>query len=193
MNNQSPATAEQIREFVIAGHGDLSKVQAMLAKNPELLNASHEWSENDTETAVQAAAHVGNAAIAEYLLAQGAPLEICTAAMLGRIETVAAMLDTAPHLIQAAGAHHIPLLTHAALSGGVELVQMLYQRGARNGVSAALNSAVSRHDTPMVRWLLQEANPDLHWENFQGKTAQDIATANAFTDIVELLHEYAAQ
>ena len=90
-NHQLP-TLDQLREFVIAGHGDLHKVQAMLADCPTLLNATYEWKENDTETAIQAAAHVGNVAVAEFLLAQGAPLEICTAAMLGRIPDVDQLL-----------------------------------------------------------------------------------------------------
>ncbi|HET8678747.1 MAG TPA: ankyrin repeat domain-containing protein, partial [bacterium] len=72
-----PST-ELVRDFVIAGHGDLKKVKAMLAQHPDLLNATYEWKPGDHETAIQAAAHVGNAAVAEHLLSRGAPLEICT-------------------------------------------------------------------------------------------------------------------
>ncbi len=39
-------------------------------------------------TAIQAAAHTGQRAIAEYLLAKGARLEVCTAAMLGDVAEV---------------------------------------------------------------------------------------------------------
>ena len=76
-------TTETIREFVIAGHGNLDRVKEMLTGQPEMLNISHEWKPDDTETALQGASHVGNRAIAEYLLEQGAPLDICAAAMLG--------------------------------------------------------------------------------------------------------------
>ena len=72
-----------VRKFVIAGHGDLDKVKALLAETPQLLQAAYPWQENDTETALQGAAQVGNVAVAEFLLSQGAPLDICTAAMLG--------------------------------------------------------------------------------------------------------------
>jgi hypothetical protein len=84
----NPLSPEWVREFVIAGHGDLAKVQAMLSETPSLLNAAHEWKPGDTETAIQGASHVGNAAIAEYLLAWNAPLAIYTAAMLGRVAAV---------------------------------------------------------------------------------------------------------
>ena len=84
MTDATPLAPEQIREFVIAGHGNLAAVQALLAAEPRLLNVANEWSPGDTETAIQGAAHVGSRAVAEYLLAQGAPLELPTAAMLGR-------------------------------------------------------------------------------------------------------------
>src|SRR5260370_10688026 len=77
-----------VREFVIAGHGNLEKVRKILEQNPELLNASYAWSETDHETAIQVAAQVGSATVATYLLERGAPLEICTAAMLGRRDEV---------------------------------------------------------------------------------------------------------
>src|SRR6266516_2114995 len=79
-----PPSIEQIREFVIAGHGILDRVKQVLGKNPQLLSASYQWNDNDRETAIQAAAQVGNAQVARYLLDNGAPLEICTAAMLGQ-------------------------------------------------------------------------------------------------------------
>src|SRR4051812_25697281 len=65
--------ADQIREFVIAGHGNLEKVKQMLAIHPELLNIANVWRPGDTETALQGASHVGNREIAEYLLSLGAP------------------------------------------------------------------------------------------------------------------------
>src|SRR5437867_13005300 len=88
-----PPSIEQIREFVIAGHGNLEKVKQMLAENPQLLNASYQWNDNDRETAIQAAAEVGSAQVARYLIDNGAPLEICTAAMFGRRDEVVRRLQ----------------------------------------------------------------------------------------------------
>jgi ankyrin repeat protein len=164
----------------------------MLAARPDLLNVAYQWGENDYETAIGAAAHVGNAPIAEYLLAQGAPLEICTAAMLGRQEDVARFIQADPSQIDAVGAHRIPLLTHAALSGNLALVEWLVERGARAGISAALHSAVSRGYEDLTRWLLEHGEPDLSWTNFQGKTALAVARERGATAIVELLQAHGA-
>src|SRR5688500_12065836 len=109
-HSPSAPDAEVIRAFVIAGHGNLEKVKQMLGERPELLNISHEWAPGDTETALQGAAHVGSVPIAETLLAQGAPLDICTAAMLGRRGDVEHFLEEDNAKINATGAHGIPLL-----------------------------------------------------------------------------------
>jgi ankyrin repeat protein len=136
---------------------------------------------------------VGNRELAEYLLAQGAPLAIYTAAMLGRGDDVRRLLDEDAARIDSAGAHGIPVLTHAAWSGDVALVQMLYERGARAGASAALFNAVSRGDAALTRWLLEHARPDPGWRNFQDQTALMLATERRDTRIVELLNSYGEQ
>lgn len=184
---QNTPTTEQVREFVIAGHGDLARVQELLAGTPLLLTIAHQWGPGDTETALQGAAHVGNAPIAEYLLAQGAPLDICTAAMLGRHDDVRRFLEREPESAQAAGAHRIPLLAHAAYSGNTELVRELYQSGARDGSAPALHNAIGRGHTELARWLLEHTSPDLSWQNFRGETALDVATRCGAEEIAQLL------
>lgn len=191
MNQKQSLPTEQIREFVIAGHGNLERVKAMLAETPILLNTPYEWGPGDTETAIQGAAHVGNAAIATYLLSQGAPLELNTAAMLGDREAVEQFLTVEPACIHSKGAHGIPLLAHAVFSGDVVLVESLVERGATAGMSAALSNAVSMGHSDVVRWLLEHGDPDLHWENFQGKRALQIAVERGYEEIVSLLQEKA--
>jgi uncharacterized protein len=186
---QAAPTAEEIRALVIAGHGDLARVQELLAAMPPLLEAAHEWGPGDTETALQGAAHVGNAPIAEYLLAQGAPSDICTAAMLGRHDEVRRLLDSRPESAQATGAHGIPLLAHAAFSGDTGLVSELYERGARDGAEMALTNAVSRGHTELARWLLEHASPDLSWQDFRGQTALDVAVSSGADELAQLLRE----
>jgi len=185
-------SSEQIREFVIAGHSNLEKVKTLLAELPGLLNVAQPWSESDHETALQGAAHVGNVAIAEYLLAQGAPLDICTAAMLGRQAAVERFVQSDANALQATGGHGIPLLTHASLSGNVALVQWLVQQGVQSGISAALHNAVSRGYPELVRWLLENSSPDLAWKNFQGKTALTVATENGDALNEQLLRAHGA-
>jgi len=183
---------DQVREFVIAGHGDLEKVKGLLDDSPELLGASYAWSETDQESAIQAAAHVGSAAVAEYLLAQGAPLDICTAAMLGRKEDVERFLNEDPGRINAAGAHGIPVMAHAALSGDVEIVEVLARHGARAGVSLALLNAVSHGYAEIVGWLLENSQPNLSMRDFQGKTALELANERQDETIIRLLKDHGA-
>jgi ankyrin repeat protein len=190
--SSSLPTPEEIRDFVIAGHGNLTKVKQILAVRPELLNVAFEWGPGDTETALQGASHVGSREVAEYLLAQGAPMEICTAAMLGRQPEVEHFLQDDPELIHSHGAHRIPLLTHAALSGNVELVEMLATRGATSGLSMALSLAVNKGHVNVTRWLLENGSPDLTWKNFQGKTALEVATDRGSAEIIDLLKIHGA-
>jgi ankyrin repeat protein len=188
---RSPST-EQIREFVIAGHGNIEKVRQMLAENPKLLNASYRWNENDTETAIQAAAQVGNVNIAEFLLKQGAPLEICTAAMLGMRDYVERRLNADPLDVDATGAHGIPLLPHAVWSDNLPLVQRVFERGAKSGATLALHNAVSKGNYEIVEWLVDNAGPDIRAKNFQGKTMVTVATERQYDRIVALLKNHDA-
>ncbi|MBI3859512.1 MAG: ankyrin repeat domain-containing protein [Thaumarchaeota archaeon] len=184
------AQDEGVREFVIAGHRDLEKVRRMLGESPSLLNAAYQWSQSDSETAIQGAAQVGNAKIAEFLLERGAPLDICTAAMLGWGGDVRRIISEDAGQVMAKGAHGIPLLTHAAYSGDVDLVRFLYEKGAKTGTAAALHNAVSRGHVQVAEWLLENANPELGWKDFQGKTALEAAVAQRRDDMIALLETY---
>jgi len=181
---------DQLREFVIAGHWNLPKVQEMLAQFPGILNVRYQWEENNYETAIQAAAHAGSVPVAEFLLGKGAPLEICTAAMLGRKAEIERMLAEDPGLINARGAHAIPLLAHAALSGDLALVRMLHERGAHEGGSFALSLAVGKGNVELARWLLENSAPDLGWMNYEGKTPLMIARESENEAMIALLQDY---
>ncbi len=183
----TPLSTDLIREFVIAGHGNLEKVRKMLEENPELLNASYAWSETDHETAVQGAAQVGNVPLATYLLEQGAPLELSTAAMLGQREEVERRIRDKPENINSKGAHGIPLLPHAVWSGDLELVQFLFRNGANAGSSSALHNAVTRGYYDLVVWLVENASPDLNSKNFQGKSPLSVAIERKHETIAQLL------
>ena len=189
---ERPPSTEQIREFVIAGHGNIEKVRQMLAENPRLLNASYQWNENDTETAIQAAAQVGSANVAQFLLKQDAPLEICTAAMLGMRDEVEHRLDEDPRNANATGAHGIPLLPHTVWSENPGLIQLVFERGAKSGATLALHNAVSRGNHEIVKWLLDNAGPDVRSKNFQGKTPLTVALERSNDRIVALLKQHGA-
>ena len=131
---------ELVRTFVGAAHADLDKVQAMLAEQPDLLHATMNWSGGDWETALGAAAHVGRRDIAEWLLAQGARLDLFAAAMLGELDIVRSALTRYPKLLYAKGPHGITLLQHALIGGEpskdvVDYLRALYppeEKGSRN-------------------------------------------------------------
>ncbi len=167
-----------IKEFVIAGHGNLEKIKTMLLEHPELLEAAHEWTDGDFETALQAASHVGNAEIALFLLSQGAKLEITTAAMLGDMNSLEKFLVSNPEAIKTTGAHGISLLTHAVMSENPALIRDLITKGATEGSSMALNIATDIGQLEVIKMLLENTKPDVHWKNMKGKTALDLAANN---------------
>jgi ankyrin repeat protein len=180
---------ETINEFVTAAHFDLDKVQTLLAEHPTLLNENADW----IETAIQAAAHVNNREIAEYLLAQGAPLDICTAAVLGRVEDVEAILAADPAAVQHMGAHRIPLLFFPVLAGRLDLVERLYAAGAQVNVEDAgqtpLHAAVLTGNLAIAQWLLDhDANP--YAADFSGALPIDLAEKRGDPAMIELLRPY---
>lgn len=183
-------TEELIEAFIIAAHGNLPRVREMLIVHPGLLNARHYWSPTDSETAIQAAAQTGSVPVVEYLLERGAPLEITTAAMLGRKADVERMLKEDPTLIDAKGAHGIPLMPHAAMGGNLQLVKMLYERGATASIPHALGNAVMHGDARMARWLLEHAKPDLSWRSYEGKDLLTIARETGKQEMLDLLAEF---
>lgn len=177
---------ELVEEFVIAAHGDLDKVRTMLAATPALLNIP--WARFN-ETPLAAASHVGHRAIAEHLLAAGAPLTVCTAAMLGEPEQVAAFLDADPALANATGAHGIPILFHAALSGNTAVAELLVARGGGAGQDAALHGAVAPGHLAMTRWLL-ERGADPNTLDFAGRTPLRVALDAGHAEIADLLRAH---
>ncbi|MBK8900951.1 MAG: ankyrin repeat domain-containing protein [Anaerolineaceae bacterium] len=181
--NQEPLTQEQIRNFVLPAHGNLEVVKQMLAEEPRLLNEKYQ--EFD-ETALEAASHVGNRPIVDFLLAQGAPMNIYTAAMLGLKDEVAAYLDESPELVNGNGVHGISLLYHAALSGSVELVEMLAERGNTQEPDSPLLGAVGYGRYQMAKWLLNRG-ADTAVTNFQNKTALEIARDRQDEALIALL------
>lgn len=186
---QEQLPQEAIDEFVVAAHHDFPRVQELLAQTPALINENATW----IETPVQAAAHVGNRQIAEFLLAQGAPLDICTAAMLGLAADVRAMLAENPDLSGATGAHGIPLLFFPAISGSTEIAQIVYDAGADvnagEGGNTPLHGAAIFGQTAMVQWLLDhDANP--YAVDYDGKTPLERAQDNGHEAAAALLKPF---
>ncbi|WP_432354291.1 ankyrin repeat domain-containing protein [Sporosarcina sp. A2] len=106
-----------VREFIVAAHGNLSEVKSLLAKEPALVHSVMNWGGDDWESGLGAAAHTGNREIAELLLANDARMDIFSAAMLGDLVIVRSLIERYPLMIDAKGAHGIPLVRHAERGG----------------------------------------------------------------------------
>jgi len=108
---------ELTREMVAVSHFNLNRVKELVEPSPSLARASWDWGFGDWESALGAASHMGNRAIAEYLISNGARPSLFSAAMLGQLEVVKAMVNANPHAERIRGPHGISLLSHAKMGG----------------------------------------------------------------------------
>jgi hypothetical protein len=129
---KQPLKSELVKEFVIAGHGNLEKTKQMLDVNPGLLNASWDWGTGDFEEAIEGAGHVGNRDIALYLIGKGARFNLFVAAMLGQIEIVKPILESYPELLKSKGPHGLDLIHHAT-KGGEHAAEVLNYLRSKTG------------------------------------------------------------
>jgi hypothetical protein len=111
---QDPAL---VREVVGASHRDLKRVQALVQRQPALARAGVDWGFGDWETCLDAASHVGNRPIAEFLLANGARPTMFSAAMLGHLDVVKAFIAAHPGVQRTPGPHGLTLMWHARQGG----------------------------------------------------------------------------
>ena len=112
-----PIKPELVKEFVSACHSKFDRVKEMLAENHLLLHVSWDWGGGDFETGIEAAGHMGDKEIADYLLGKGARYNIFIAAMYGNLEVVKNILTAQPQLLNAKGPHGFTLLHHASKGG----------------------------------------------------------------------------
>ena len=108
---------EVVREAVVAAHGNVARLTALVERQPALAKATYDWGFGDWETALGGASHIGHREIAEFLIANGAQPTIFSAAMLGQLDVVKAFVAASPGVQRIRGPHGIPLLRHA-LAGG---------------------------------------------------------------------------
>ena len=136
-------------EMVGVSHRDPQRVRALVERNPGLALAAIDWGFGDWETALGAASHVGNREIAEYLLAHGATPTVFSAAMLGQVDLVKALLAGSPGLERSYGPHGITLMAHARAGGAKAAAVVEYL------------SQVGHADSPLPTQPLAAADRDL--------------------------------
>src|SRR4029453_12728066 len=105
------------REMVIAAHGTLPRLKELLSRWPTLAKAAIDWGYGDWEDALGAASHVGRREIADLLITNGGRPPLFSAAMLGQLDVVRAMIAASPGVERVHGAHSITLLRHAMAGG----------------------------------------------------------------------------
>ncbi|HJU43479.1 MAG TPA: hypothetical protein VJ691_11715 [Vicinamibacterales bacterium] len=106
-----------VRETVGASHRDLARVREAVERHPALARASIDWGFGDWESCLDAASHVGNKPIADFLLSHGARPTIFSAAMLGQLDVVKAFIAARPGIQKTYGPHGITLMAHARAGG----------------------------------------------------------------------------
>ena len=125
METKPALDSKLVEEFVGNSHGNFARVKELLEQEPALVNATWDWGGGDFETALGAAAHMGNKQIANYLLEHGARLDIFAAAMLDKVEVVKAALISYPEAVNTPGPHGIPLYVHAEAGDAKSVLEYL--------------------------------------------------------------------
>jgi hypothetical protein len=142
---QDPAL---VREVVGVSHRDLKRVQELVERQPALARASIDWGYGDWESCIDAASHVGNKPIAEFLLANGARPTIFSAAMMGQLDVVKAFIAARPGVQSTLGPHGLTLMWHAKQGGpdAAPVVQFLTAVGDADVPPATLPLAAPDRD-----------------------------------------------
>jgi hypothetical protein len=137
--------AELVKETVGVSHGNIDRLKQLVEARPALAKAAWDWGFGDWESAIDAASHVGNRPIAEYLMSKGARPTLFTAAMMGQLDVVKGAIAMAPGIQRNRGPHGITLLAHARFGGdkAVEVLKFLESLGDADPVYApvALSAA----------------------------------------------------
>jgi hypothetical protein len=142
---QDPAV---VKEAVTVSHFNIKRIRELVERQPALARASMDWGFGDWETCIDAASHVGNKPIADFLLANGARPTIFSAAMMGQLDVVKAFVAARPGVQQTNGPHGITLMAHAR-AGGADAAAVVQYLTALGGA-----------DTPFASTSLDPADRD---------------------------------
>jgi len=120
-----------VKDAVGASHGNFARIRELVERQPAMARESIDWGFGDWETCIDAAAHVGNKPIADFLLTHGARPTIFSAAMMGQIDVVKAFVAARPGIQKTYGPHGITLMAHAKAGGpdAAPVVQYLASLG----------------------------------------------------------------
>src|SRR3954469_407025 len=139
-----------IKDVVGLSHSNLARVKEMVQQHPALAKASWDWGHGDHETALGAASHVGQRAIAELLLDNGAPPTLFSATMLGQLEVVKACMAATPGLQRIRGPHSLSLMVHARAGGPPAAAVVAYLESLGGAALPLTDEPLSAADRAML-------------------------------------------
>ncbi len=169
--------------------GDLETVKQMTEKNPSIVNAMDDSSLSPVITA----AYHGEMNIANYLVANGAKMDIFSSSALGLTYIVKNLVQKYPKMVNAVAIDGYLPLGLASFFGRTETAQYLILHGADvNSPSVneqrvmPLHSAAAGRHLEVARLLLANG-ADVNAEQQGGFTALHAAAQNGQLEMIQLL------
>lgn len=186
-----------VKDFVVAAHNDanLDRIKELVAREPKLVLAAHDWGDGDWETGLGGASHIGSRKMAQYLLSQGARIDSFCAAMLAQREVVAALVAANPSIATTKGPHGYTLLYHVAIGGDVAIAELIKPHLGQQSraYSQALSAAVRDGHLAMTRWLFENGEVDPNLPDALGKRPLATAIDRGFREVADELRKRGAQ
>jgi len=139
-----------VKDVVGLSHSNLARVKEMVQQHPALAKASWDWGYGDHETALGAASHVGQRAIAEFLLENGAPPTLFSATMLGQLDVVKAFMAATPGLQRIRGPHSLSLMVHAKAGGPAAAAVVAYLESIGDAALPLTDEPLSAEERAML-------------------------------------------
>jgi hypothetical protein len=151
-----------IKDTVGLSHSNLARVKELVLQHPALAKASWDWGSGDHETALGAASHVGQRAIAEFLLEHGAAPTLFSATMLGQLEVVKAFMAATPGLQKIRGPHSLSLMVHAKAGGPPAAAVVAYLESIGDAALPLTDEPLSADERAMLngRYVFGEGPRD---------------------------------
>jgi hypothetical protein len=139
-----------VKDVVGLSHSSLPRVKELVQQHAALAKASWDWGYGDHETALGAASHVGQRAIAEFLLENGAPPTLFSATMLGQLDVVKAFMAATPGLARLRGPHSLSLMVHARAGGPHASAVVSYLESLGDAALPLTDEALSSDERGML-------------------------------------------
>jgi uncharacterized protein len=186
--------AESKAFFEAIRAGDLSAVKSLVGADSSLASARNDSGVSGVLTAV----YMGRGEIRDFLIANGATLELPEAAAVGHLARVKELIEKNQAEANSLSPDGFPVVALAAFLGHLEVVEYLAAHGADIDAAAtngsgynALTGAVTSGHAAVVQWLL-EHGANANYRYSAGYSPLLTAAANGRLDIAKLLLAHGA-